>query len=168
MMSATNQENMAPSIVADLIKLGEDLGLEKGLKRGEKRGEIRADRATLRRVLALRKLEPSPEQEQQIDACKDLDTLRHWIDRAIFAESTIVALMSPRPQAGTELMIIEDTVRIGEDRGARASLQRVLSLRKIPPSAKQKQQIEVCTDFATLQRWLGQAIFAKSAAEALR
>jgi hypothetical protein len=122
----------------------------------------------LRRVLALRKLELSPEQEQQIDDCKDLDTLHRWIDRAIFAESTVVALMSPRVQVSTELMIIEDTVRIGEDRGACVSLQRVLLLRKLPPTAKQKQQIEACTDFETLQRWLGQAIFAKSAAEALR
>jgi hypothetical protein len=79
-------------IIEDLVKFGEDRSLKKGLKRGEKRGELRADRSTLRRVLALRKLELSAEQEQQIAACADLETLRRWLDQAIFAESAAEAL----------------------------------------------------------------------------
>jgi hypothetical protein len=43
-------------------------------------------------VLALRKLAVSPEQEQQIDACTDLATLRRWLDQAIFALSAAEAL----------------------------------------------------------------------------
>ena len=47
----------------------------------------------LRRVLALRKLSPSPEEERRIDACTDLATLRRWLDQAIFAESAAEALL---------------------------------------------------------------------------
>lgn len=52
----------------------------------------RGERAALRRVLARRGLALSPEQEAQIDACTDLDTLLRWVDQAVVAESTAEAL----------------------------------------------------------------------------
>jgi hypothetical protein len=88
MVSAMEQVNLEPVIIEDLVKFGEDRGLKKGLKRGE----LRADRSTLCRVLVLRKLELSAEQEHQIAACTDLETLRRWLDQAIFAESAAEAL----------------------------------------------------------------------------
>ena len=75
-------------IIEDLVKFGED----RGLRKGEKKGRRAEARETLRRVLALRKLALSPEQEQQIDACTDLAMLHRWHDQAVFAESAAEAL----------------------------------------------------------------------------
>jgi hypothetical protein len=84
MVSAMEQVNLEPVIIEDLVKFGEHRGL--------KRGKRLYARSSLRRVLALRKLELSAEQEQQIAACKDLETLQRWLDQAIFAESAAEAL----------------------------------------------------------------------------
>jgi hypothetical protein len=67
-----------------LVKFGED--------RGRKQGRRTEERGTLRRVLVLRKLALSPDQERQIAACRDLATLRRWHDEAIFAETAAEAL----------------------------------------------------------------------------
>jgi predicted transposase YdaD len=88
MVRAMEQANLEPVVIEDLVKLGEDRGLKKGLQRGRREEE----RSALRRVLALRKLGLSAQQEQQIDACADLATLRRWLDQAIFAESAAEAL----------------------------------------------------------------------------
>src|SRR5262249_29811843 len=77
---AMEQANLEPVIIEDLVKLGEDFGLEKG------------ERSALRRVLAVRKLPLSTEQERQIEACTDLATLRRWHDQAVVAASTVEAL----------------------------------------------------------------------------
>ena len=50
------------------------------------------DRSALRRVLALRQLALSPEDEARIDACDDIDILRRWLDQAVLAASTAEAL----------------------------------------------------------------------------
>jgi len=50
------------------------------------------ERSSLRRVLVLRRLPLSAEQEARIDACADLDTLRRWLDQAVVATSTAEAL----------------------------------------------------------------------------
>ena len=104
MVRAMEQANLEPVVIEDLVKFGEDRGrkrgmkkglergLEQGLKQGLERGRQAEERETLRRVLALRKLSPSPEEEQQIDACADLATLRRWHDQAIFAGSAAEAL----------------------------------------------------------------------------
>lgn len=76
--------NLEPVVIEDLVKFGEH--------RGEKRGRRAEERDTLLRVLALRKLALTSEQERQIAACKDLATLRRWLDQAIFAESAAEAL----------------------------------------------------------------------------
>ena len=104
MVRAMEQANLEPVVIEDLVKFGEDRGLKKGLKsglknglkqgreQGREQGLQEAERGTLRRVLALRKLLLSAEQEQQIDACTDLATLRRWHDQAVFASSTAEAL----------------------------------------------------------------------------
>ncbi|MFO0757767.1 MAG: hypothetical protein U0359_14830 [Byssovorax sp.] len=84
MVNAMEQMSLEPVIIEDLVKFGEDLGFDKGRREEE--------RATLRRVLALRKLPLGLEQEQQIDACADLATLRRWLDQAIFAATAAEAL----------------------------------------------------------------------------
>jgi len=88
MVSAMDQVNLEPVIIEDLVKFGED----RGLKKGRKQGGLRADRSSLRRVLTLRKLELSAEQEHQIATCKHLETLQRWHDQAIFAQSAAEAL----------------------------------------------------------------------------
>lgn len=88
MVMAMEDANMEPVIIEDLVKFGEDRGLRKGRMQGMRAEE----RRSLRRVLSLRKITLSPEQEQQIDACKDIETLRRWLDQAVFAETAADAL----------------------------------------------------------------------------
>ena len=80
MVDAMEHASLEPVVIEDLVKFGED------------RGRQAEERGTLRRVLALRKLALTPEQERQIDACLDLATLRRWHDQAIFAASAAEAL----------------------------------------------------------------------------
>ena len=49
-------------------------------------GRVEEARSSLRHVLALRRLALSAEQEQR-DACADLDTLRRWLDQAVVVAS---------------------------------------------------------------------------------
>jgi hypothetical protein len=51
---------------------------------------------------------------------------------------------------------------------ARKALRRVLARRQLTPSQTDEARIEDCPDLASLERWLDQAITARSAAEALR
>ncbi|WP_437280606.1 hypothetical protein WME90_08605 [Sorangium sp. So ce375] len=51
---------------------------------------------------------------------------------------------------------------------ARAALRRVLAHRQIPLASEDEARIEACVDLATLERWLGQALAASSAQQALR
>jgi hypothetical protein len=51
---------------------------------------------------------------------------------------------------------------------ARAAVRRVLAARKLTPNRGDEARIDTCTDLATLERWLDQALTAQSVAEALR
>ncbi|WP_441288223.1 hypothetical protein ACSRUE_40535 [Sorangium sp. KYC3313] len=51
---------------------------------------------------------------------------------------------------------------------ARAALRRVLAHRQLALTPEDAARIETCTDHATLERWLGQALAASSAEQALR
>jgi hypothetical protein len=51
---------------------------------------------------------------------------------------------------------------------ARKALRRVLAGRQLTPSPADSTRIEACSDLATLERWLDQAVTARSAADALR
>jgi hypothetical protein len=68
--------------------------------------------------------------------------------------------------------IVEELRDEGRDEGrltqARVSLRRVLAVRNLAPSPTDEASIDACTDIATLERWLDQALIARSAAEALR
>jgi len=44
----------------------------------------------------------------------------------------------------------------------------VLARRKLPLTAEEEARIDACTNLPTLERWLDQAVEAKSAAEALQ
>jgi hypothetical protein len=60
----------------------------------EVRDELLAQqaRASLRRILARRKLLLTQEDEAQIDACADRATLERWLDQAVDAASAAEAL----------------------------------------------------------------------------
>lgn len=57
------------------------------IDKGLSEGRLTATRASLHRVLAGRQLTPSKGDDARIDACTDLATLEHWLDRAITAVS---------------------------------------------------------------------------------
>jgi hypothetical protein len=89
------------------------------------------------------------------------------------------SMVTAMEHANLEPVIIEDLVKFGEDRGyergreeeratMRRVLRRVLALRKLGLNADGEAQIDACTDLATLQRWLDQAVLATSADEALQ
>jgi len=82
--TAMEQANLEPVIIEDLVKFGEDRGYE--------RGRLEEERATLRRVLALRKLELKADGEARINACTDLATLQRWLDQAVLAATAEEAL----------------------------------------------------------------------------
>lgn len=50
----------------------------------------------------------------------------------------------------------------------RANLRRVLARRKLAVSAEDEARIDTCSDLATLERWLDEAVTVSSATEALR
>jgi len=55
-------------------------------------GRVEEARSSLRHVLALRRLALSAEEDGQIGACADLDTLRRWHDQAVVVASAAEAL----------------------------------------------------------------------------
>jgi hypothetical protein len=97
---------------------------------------------------------------------------RHMAAVAAAKRGRYKEMVSAMEQAKLEPVIIEDLVYLGEDLGmekeARAAVRRVLARRKLALNAEQEQQIDASTDLAVLHRWLDQAVFAESAAEALR
>lgn len=88
MVTAMEQASLEPVIIEDLVKFGEDRGYD----RGYERGRLEEERATLRRVLALRKLGLKADGEARIDACTDLAMLQRWHDQAVLAASADEAL----------------------------------------------------------------------------
>lgn len=112
-----------------------------------------------------------------------------WAERHM---AVVAALMRGRykpmvmamEDANLEPVIIEDLVKFGEDRGRkrgreegremghreahRQTLRRTLALRKLALTPAQERKIDACTEIETLARWHDQALFAKTAAEALR
>jgi predicted transposase YdaD len=84
------------------------------------------------------------------------------------------ALLKTSPEARQELIDqgraegLEKGLERGRLTEARAALRRVLARRKLALRRADKARIEDCPDLATLERWLDQAITARSAAEAMR
>lgn len=109
---------------------------------------------------------------------------RHMAVVAAAMQGRYKSMVRAMEHANLEPVVIEDLVKLGEDRGRRKglrqglsqgrlaeereTLRRVLALRKLSTSPEEAQRIDACTNLATLRRWLDQAIFAATAAEALR
>jgi hypothetical protein len=71
------------------------------------------------------------------------------------------ALLDMDPQTQQRLQL---EGRLAE---ARAALRRVLARRQLTPGKQDGARIEACTELATLERWLDQAVTAVSVADAL-
>jgi hypothetical protein len=90
---------------------------------------------------------------------------------------TLQVLLDMDPQMRQEL--IEQSLQEGKQEGrqegrlegrlteARSALRRVLARRQLTPSQDDDARIEACTDLATLERWLDQAVTAVSISDAL-
>ena len=116
---------------------------------------------------AVAELNALPPRAQERDvAWRDLLRLRQALgskpNRSIEEEAYIVSTQDP----------VEKLLKQGRGEGqliqARAALRRVLAVRKLDPSPAEQAQIDACAHLATLNRWLGQALLAQSAAEALQ
>ena len=70
----------------------QQLLIEQGRLEGRLEGRLAEARASLRRVLVLRQLTPSKDDDARIEACTDLATLERWHDRAVTAVSVSDAL----------------------------------------------------------------------------
>ncbi|WP_438008430.1 hypothetical protein WME89_06820 [Sorangium sp. So ce321] len=66
--------------------------LEEGRREARLEGRLIEARKALRRVLARRQLELSPEDDARIEACGDLATIERWHDHAVIATSASEAL----------------------------------------------------------------------------
>jgi hypothetical protein len=78
--------------------------------------------------------------------------------------------MRARQEQNTRIML-EMTPTVRDEvvaREARSVLRRVLSRRKLTLATEDEARIDACTDPATLERWIEQAVDAPTAAEALR
>jgi hypothetical protein len=62
----------------------------------------------------------------------------------------------------------EKVLREGRLEEARSSLRRVLARRRLLLTAEDGARIDACTELATLERWVEQAVDAASTADALR
>ncbi|AUX27530.1 hypothetical protein SOCEGT47_081240 [Sorangium cellulosum] len=69
-------------------------------------------------------------------------------------------------EQGVEKGLLQGTER-GQLIGARAALRRVLARRGLALTSTLEAQIDGCSDLATLERWLDQAVSSASAEEAL-
>jgi hypothetical protein len=79
-------------------------------------------------------------------------------ERRLFMAKTFLRQM---PELGREM---EEE---GALRHARSALRHVLARRGLPLAADEEARIDACTDLATLDGWLGNAVVAPTASEAL-
>ncbi len=89
--SKPNRTNEEKELTVDLQKMGERL-LEKASKKARNEGHLEQARSALRRVLAVRGLATSPDDEARIEACTTLATLERWLDQALTASNVTEAL----------------------------------------------------------------------------
>jgi hypothetical protein len=71
-------------------------------------------------------------------------------------------LLEASPKKQQQLMLQ------GQQIATRANLRRVLARRQLTPNEDEDARIEACSDLATLERWLDQAVTATSVADALQ
>ena len=75
-------------------------------------------------------------------------------------------LLEASPQ--TQQRLIDKGVETGRLEEARAALRRVLARRQLAVNPDDEARIEACSEIATLEHWLDQAVTAGSASEALQ
>ncbi|XYH93288.1 hypothetical protein ACMHYB_36250 [Sorangium sp. So ce1128] len=84
-------------------------------------------------------------------------------------QEILQTLLADSPEVKEQL--IEKGIEKGQQQGrlteARAALRRVLARRGLTLSAALEAQIDGCSELATLERWLDQAVTAASAGDAL-
>ncbi len=80
-------------------------------------------------------------------------------------QRTLEVLLEADPQMRRRLS--ETSLLEGRLTEARAALRRVLARRQLTPSKDDDARIEACTDLATLERWLDQAITAVTVSDAM-
>jgi flagellar biosynthesis/type III secretory pathway protein FliH len=99
----------------------------------------------------------------------EIEARRQLILRALLKTSpeTQQQLMDQGRAEGLEKGL-EKGLEQGRLTGIRAALRRVLARRELVLRPIDDARIEACPDLATLERWLDQAITARSAAEAMR
>ena len=83
--------DMDPELREEVVRKAYEDGLEKSVDQGR----LLEARVLLHRMLAVRKLSVSTEDEGRIEACTDLATLRRWHDQALVASSAAEALHGP-------------------------------------------------------------------------
>src|SRR3954468_16522271 len=66
--------------------------LQEDRQEARQEGRLTEARAALRRVLALRQLAPSKDDDARIEACAELATLERWLDQAVTAATISDAL----------------------------------------------------------------------------
>lgn len=76
------------------------------------------------------------------------------------------ALLKTSPETRQEL--IDEGMEKGQLTEARKSLRRVLARRELVLRPSDEARIDACPDLATLERWLDQAITARTGDEAMR
>jgi hypothetical protein len=77
----------------------------------------------------------------------------------------IDVLLEVNPLAKRQIK--EEGAREGQLTAARAALRRVLARRQLALSKNDDARVEACTDVATLERWIDQAVTAASVSDAL-
>ena len=83
MVEAMQHENLEPVIIEDLIHIGEDLGYSKGHAVGHAAGHAAGQREMLARILMLRGVTLTTEQQQRLAACDDAARLSAWAEHAL-------------------------------------------------------------------------------------
>ncbi|WP_437805936.1 hypothetical protein [Sorangium sp. So ce1078] len=81
-------------------------------------------------------------------------------------QEILEVLLSARPQIKARL--VEEGRLEGRLTEARSALRRVLRQRRLELSPENEARIETCSDLATIERWLDQAVTAASISEALQ
>jgi len=141
---------------------------EEGVQRGRARAEVRGWAECVLRALQLRRFEVTDVVRARIGACRDLDTLDRWFDRAyapevtraedIFTEARVEpAQASPRPALFHNLAFRPDVPASQRTEGRARGVIALLDFRGVQISDTVRERITTCTDPATTDRWFDRA-----------
>jgi hypothetical protein len=83
-------------------------------------------------------------------------------------KAEVEAKVKAEVEAKVKAELAAEAAAKGRVAEARSALRRVLARRKLALSAEEEARIDACNSLSTLERWLEQAVEAKSTAEALQ